>query len=364
MQHSHLSEARRQAKICNACRYCEGFCSVFPALQRLRDFKDGDLIRLANLCHDCRGCYYSCQYTAPHEFNLNFPKALAEARQRSWEQFAWPTPFARAFQRSGVKIAALLLLACIFIFAVALFVPASGGAGFYSIISHEVMVAIFTPALLTPLACIAISIKRYWRSTSGGRVDWLQIVAGLNSAIQMKNLAAGHEQGCNFEDRDRYSQARRYAHHLLFYGFLLCFASTSSGAVLHYAFDQPAPYPIWSLPKMFGITGGVAMSAGGIWMAVLKWKAEKLHGDKRVWGGEMAFVALLCVVAMSGLALYGLGRLGIEWLTALLVFHLGSVVALFILMPYSKMVHGFFRLAALIQNAGKRQDRTEIKHLV
>ncbi|MYF87928.1 MAG: 4Fe-4S ferredoxin, partial [Boseongicola sp. SB0676_bin_33] len=27
-----LSEARRQADICNACRYCEGYCSVFPAM--------------------------------------------------------------------------------------------------------------------------------------------------------------------------------------------------------------------------------------------------------------------------------------------------------------------------------------------
>jgi citrate/tricarballylate utilization protein len=23
-------EARRQMEICNACRYCEGYCAVFP----------------------------------------------------------------------------------------------------------------------------------------------------------------------------------------------------------------------------------------------------------------------------------------------------------------------------------------------
>ena len=76
-----IREARRQAEICNACRYCEGFCSVFPALHRERAFSDGDIAHLANLCHDCRGCYYACQYAAPHEFDLNLPQALSNVRQ-------------------------------------------------------------------------------------------------------------------------------------------------------------------------------------------------------------------------------------------------------------------------------------------
>jgi len=70
------SEARRQLDICNACRYCEGFCAVFPALQRREDLTAGDIGQLANLCHNCRGCYYACQYSPPHSFALNLPAAL------------------------------------------------------------------------------------------------------------------------------------------------------------------------------------------------------------------------------------------------------------------------------------------------
>ena len=29
-----VEEAQRVLAICNACRYCEGYCAVFPALQR------------------------------------------------------------------------------------------------------------------------------------------------------------------------------------------------------------------------------------------------------------------------------------------------------------------------------------------
>ena len=44
-----IEEARRQAQICNSCRYCEGYCAVFPAMHINRAFSDGDLTQLANL---------------------------------------------------------------------------------------------------------------------------------------------------------------------------------------------------------------------------------------------------------------------------------------------------------------------------
>ncbi len=34
-----VDEAKRQTHICNSCRYCEGFCDVFPAMHQLTDSK-------------------------------------------------------------------------------------------------------------------------------------------------------------------------------------------------------------------------------------------------------------------------------------------------------------------------------------
>ena len=104
-----VQEARRQIEICNACRYCEGYCSVFPAITRNKVFASGDITQLANLCHNCRGCYHACQYTAPHEFDLNLPKALGAARVDSWERFAWPSGLARLLQShaAGLVVAGL-----------------------------------------------------------------------------------------------------------------------------------------------------------------------------------------------------------------------------------------------------------------
>ena len=122
MQADLIQEARRQAEICNACRYCEGYCSVFPSLHANRAFSDGDITQLANLCHNCRGCYYACQYTAPHEFDLNLPAALAEMRRDSWESFAWPQPLARKFHTHGGAI----ILAFVVGFALLLFRQVEG----------------------------------------------------------------------------------------------------------------------------------------------------------------------------------------------------------------------------------------------
>ena len=83
-----LAEADRLMTICNACRYCEGLCAVFPAMEMRRTFADSDLNYLANLCHQCGACYSDCQYSPPHEFNVNVPAALATLRNDSYAQYA------------------------------------------------------------------------------------------------------------------------------------------------------------------------------------------------------------------------------------------------------------------------------------
>ena len=105
-----LEEADRLMTVCNSCRYCEGLCAVFPAMEMRRSFSDGDLNYLANLCHACGACYTDCQFSPPHEFNVNVPKTLAMARAESWAAYAWPRALSGLFARNGVAISIICAL--------------------------------------------------------------------------------------------------------------------------------------------------------------------------------------------------------------------------------------------------------------
>ena len=351
-----IDEARRQIEICNACRYCEGYCSVFPAVTRRRAFTDANIVQLASLCHNCRGCYYACQFIPPHEFALNLPKSLAEVRQQTWQDYAAPRAVAREFQRSGAAVATLAFVGfAVLIWLINTLGGQADGEGFYALLSHSAMVALFVPAFLLPVAVIAVGVRRFWRAANAPPFVWADFVAGMRRAATMRDLSGGHGEGCNFEDEDRFSNSRRWAHQATMYGFLLCFAATSVATVMHYVFDMPAPYPLWSLPKLLGTVGGLMLSFGTAALIVLKLRADRALADTNVWGGEMGFVLLLFVVSTSGLALYALGETA--WLRELLPLHLGAVLAFFVLMPYTKMVHGFYRLAALTADAAEQRQQ-------
>ena len=350
------AEARRQIEICNACRYCEGYCAVFPAMTRQRAFADGDMTQLANLCHNCRGCFYACQYTEPHEFAVNLPAALAEARQDSWDRFAWPGVFAGLFQRRASAMIVVLIAAIALLFGLAQAMKPESGDGFYAYLSHGLMVALFTPAFLFPVLALAIGVRRYWAEVGGEAVHFADLRQAGADAASLKNLSGGQAGACNFEAEDRFTNARKHAHQAVMWGFLLCFASTASATMMHYLLDWSAPYGLLTPPKLLGVPGGILMTIGAGYLVWLKTKADPSLGAN-AGAGEMAFTLLLGAVGATGLALYV--ATGTWAVSPLLAIHLGCVLAFFLTTPYSKMAHGAYRFAALVREAQiKRQSRS------
>ena len=343
-----LAEARRQIGICNACRYCEGYCAVFPAIAAQRDFSNADAVQLANLCHNCRGCHYACQYAPPHAFALTLPAILAQTRVDSWERLAWPAAPARALQRSGGALAAGLA-ACIGLMLLAILALPGGGAGFYAHLSHAAMAALFLPAALFPLVSLGVSLRRYWREVGGAPLRPADLAAALRDAARMKNLSGGQGQGCNFEAEARFSPARAHAHQAMMWGFALCFLATCAATVMHYALGWEAPYGPLSAPKLLGGAGGALMLLGGAGLLALRRRADPALGAPGGGGAETGFILLLTLIAASGLALWGIGG------AALLALHLGAVLALFLLAPFTRMAHPAYRLAALARDAQRKR---------
>lgn len=352
-------QARRFVEICNACRYCEGYCAVFPAIELRRQFTSGDLSYLANLCHDCRGCYYSCQYAPPHEFALNLPKAFAELRLETYERYAWPRAFAALFRRNGLAASALALF-CIAIFVWLAKVPPSSDAApenagaFYAVIPEGIMIAITGAAFLFAALALAIGLLNFWRDTnSSSAANSSSFLSALGDVLTLRNLGGGGD-GCNNRD-ESFSQSRRYFHHALFYGFLLCFASTCTAAIYEHIFGWISPYPFFSLPVLLGTMGGIGMLIGIAGLVQIKLTADRAPASKLLLDIDYSFLVLLFIAAVTGLLLLALR--GSTAMGALLAVHLGVIVSLFLMLPYCKFVHGVYRAAALVRYAAERPRR-------
>ena len=354
-------EARRILNICNACRYCEGLCATFQAMTTRRDFGQGDLDYLANLCHNCTACYHDCQYAPPHEFAVNVPRALADLRLDSYRAFAWPRSLARLFERNGliVSVVAGLSLAIVMIVLFLwqepdiLFASHRGPGAFYAVIGHGTMVAVAGATFGFSLLALAMGFVRFRRqapATTRRPGSWF---GALRYASTLRYLDGGHGEGCN-TSRDSFSNRRRYYHQMTMWGFLLCFAATAVATIYHYGLGVGAPYPLSSLPVVLGTLGGVGLLIGPVGLFREKAKSDPRPASITQYGMDYAFLALLFLVSLSGMLLLGLRET--DAMGVLLAAHLGFVLALFLALPYSKFVHAIYRLAALVRFTAEQDD--------
>jgi citrate/tricarballylate utilization protein len=359
---STLTEADRLMTVCNSCRYCEGLCAVFPAMEMRRAFSDGDLNYLANLCHSCGACYTDCQFSPPHEFDVNLPQTLAIARAESYAFYAWPRALSGSFARNGLVIsvvAALSVAAFIFGFVAlndrqVLYGVHTGPGAFYALMPHNAMALLFGAAFLYAVIALAMSLRAFWRDIGepvGMQADAPSIWQAIRDAGELRYLDGGGV-GC-FNEDDRPTDRRKIFHHLTFYGFLLCFAATCTATLYHYLLGREAPYVWWDLPVVLGTLGGIGLLIGPIGLLAAKQRRDPALGDQARMGMDVAFILMLFLTSLTGLALLLLRETAA--MGPLLALHLGVVFALFITMPYGKFVHGLYRFVALVRYARERK---------
>jgi len=359
-------EVARQLQICNGCRYCEGFCAVFPAMTRRLEFGKADIHYLANLCHNCGACLHACQYAPPHEFAINVPKSMATVRGQTYADYAWPQALGVLYKNNGLTVSMALALSLSLFLMLAIQSNGSlwGGPvqnGFYAIFPHNLMVGMFAPIFLLSVLALALGVTKFWRevtpATSGAPLSSPAAAEAAHDALRLKYLGGGHGDGCNNED-DAFTLARKRMHHLTFYGFMLCFAATSVATLYHYAFGWPAPYDYTSLPKILGTVGGIALAIGTLGLWRLNLARDPQHGDVQQRPMDRGFIALLFFISVTGLALM-LSK-NTSAMPVLLAVHLGMVMALFLTLPYGKFAHGIFRTAALLRFAVEKRQPSKL----
>ena len=360
-----LKEANHVMTVCNSCRYCEGFCAVFPAMELRRIFTTEDMKFFANLCHNCRGCYYACQYAPPHEFDLNIPKTFAELRLATYKEFVWPVFLSGLFERNEKVIKAVSIGAVLFVFlltlisqgAAVLFGTHEGPGAFYAVTPYLSVMIPFSLVALGVLFVFAKGVGNFWKAIGASPKemwDWAAHRQALKDMLTLRFLGGGGH-GCNYPD-EAFSMNRRYFHHATFYGFLLCFAATTLAFFYEHALGLYAPYPVSSAPVLLGLTGGLALCIGTGGLYYLKGKMDQAPASPFTTGMDRSFIILLFLVSASGLLVLFFRSTALMGL--LLTIHLGLVLAFFLTAPYGKMLHGLYRYFALVRNA-QEQSRAD-----
>lgn len=358
-----FAEAERQLTVCNACRYCEGVCPVFPALERRVSFLEQDMVFLANLCHDCRACFEVCPYTPPHELAVNIPVVMAEIRHETYQGYAAPRLLSRAFQRGSVTAALVTIVATVVILAlVAIFrsdrliARFSGPGAFYEVIPW---LAMFLPALAVTaygFLVLGIGLVRFWRDTDGplaAKLDPRAFAEATADVLLLRQMRGGGP-GCTYPD-ERPTHARAGYHSAVFWGLLLTFLSTTLAAFAQDVLGILPPYAVLSPIVLSGTIGGLLQVVGAAGLIRLKLRASTVPAFATMRSLDFAFLVLIVAVNGTGLALLALRdtpALGLA-----LVIHLGTVAGFFITLPYGKFVHVIYRYAALVRN--RQEEKLE-----
>lgn len=297
-------------EICKACGFCSGYCAVFPAIAMRRAFSNADVAYIANLCHDCRGCLDACQYAPPHEFAVNLPQRFSAVRRETYEAYAVP--------RQGQYLVAhnLSVIPLAFVAAVTLAV----------MLPWNLVVALAGVLFVLSIASATVSARRFWNDIAKVAPAATMVRAlwrATGDVVTLRNL----------------SGVRKYFHYAVLGGFLLACAST-----IAVRFSASVSLATW-----LGVVGGSGMTIGGAGLLLAKAFSDARPRAQHLLGFEYAFVLLVVLVAGSGLALHAF--LASPVLRYLLPIHLGIVLTVFFVWPYSKFVHGIYRGLALLRSA-------------
>ena len=102
---------------------------------------------------------------------------------------------------------------------------------------------------------------------------------------------------------------------------------------------------------VLGTVGGIILCIGTAGLFVEKRRMHPSVRHDEGLGMDYAFIVSLFFVSFTGLLLLAVRETSYMGVT--LAVHLGVVYGFFLILPFSKFVHGLYRFAALIASAGE-----------
>ena len=137
---------------------------------------------------------------------------------------------------AALSVAAFILGFAAWHDPVVLFGTHTGPGAFYRLMPHNAMAWLFGLAFLYAIVALLMGVRAFWRDIGdpiGSAFEPGALWQAMRDAASLRYLDGGGI-GCYNHD-ERPNDRRRFYHHLTFYGFVLCFASTCVATLYHYS---------------------------------------------------------------------------------------------------------------------------------
>ena len=293
----------------------------------------------------------------PHEFAINMPQGLCQARFETYEARSVPKGTSSVFRRSRSfsAIVGILGITLMFVFASVIgnpsrLISAQLIAGsFYVIIPYLVIVGAGLIVGAFVLLTYALELRSFLVSIEVKFRDFFKPKAFfLACADVLKHTwFRGGGAGCNYpKEQGKYSFMS--LHMMVCYGFLSAILTTILSAIYQDYLHILPPFAITTPPVLFGIAGGALMVVGTSVLLYYNAVSGKAPSLKMMLNLDTAFLITLDVTAITGFLVLSLRSTSI--MGTIFLLHLGLVLTLFLTAPYGKFVHFFYRFASLVKN--------------
>jgi quinone-modifying oxidoreductase subunit QmoC len=208
------------------------------------------------------------------------------------------------------------------------------------LVPHKYIYIVFSTAFFLALAAALAGGARFWQllGRSGDRKG-----SFVGSLLPVLGEIATHKRFGSCET----AATRRWAHFCLLWGFVGAAFASGLLVISLYVTKDPLPLAQTHPYKIIGNLAMVLLVVGGLWLLVNRLTAPAKAGESRAY--DTFFLSVVVAVILTG-GLTELGAFVFPPVVASIVYviHLGTILTMFLTVPFSKFAHMVYRTLAMV----------------
>lgn len=208
------------------------------------------------------------------------------------------------------------------------------------LVPHKYIYIVFSTAFFLALFAALAGAVKFWKllGRHGGRKG-----SFIGNFLPVFGEIASHKRFGSCET----NSSRRWAHFCVLWGFLGAAFASGLLVISLYIAKDPLPLAQTHPYKIIGNISMVLLVVGSLWLLYTRLTAPVKAGVSRAY--DNFFLSVVVLVILTG-TLTELGAFVFPPLVASIIYvlHLGSILTMFLTVPFSKFAHMVYRTLAMV----------------